>query len=236
MQRSPLGLQDLVEREIGRWRLERAERRQQSSPRIWPVVTISREYGARGEALGFAVADRLGFRCYDQALVHAMAEEAGLPDTLFQELDEKRIAALDNFFHSFVSGLAVTRVAYLRQLMRVVQAIGEHGSAVIVGRGANFILGPEQAVRLRVVAPRAFRARSISERKGLTLADSEREVDANDAARLAFIQQHFRRAADDPRDYDAVLNLATLPADRAVEVVVEIYHARAGGVPMEPKR
>ena len=40
-----------------------------------------------------------------------------------------------------------------RLLMRVIGAIGRHGKAIIVGRGANFVLPPENRFRVRIITP-----------------------------------------------------------------------------------
>ncbi len=38
--------------------------------------------------------------------------------------------------------------------MKVIGTIGKHGRAVIVGRGANFVLPPEKRFSVRIVGPR----------------------------------------------------------------------------------
>ena len=48
-----------------------AERRRNMSR----IITISREFGSGGRAIGQAVADKLGIPCYDQELIEKIAEE-----------------------------------------------------------------------------------------------------------------------------------------------------------------
>ena len=42
------------------------------------IITISREYGSGGRAIGEAVAKELGFSYYDSKLIDEVAKETGL--------------------------------------------------------------------------------------------------------------------------------------------------------------
>jgi cytidylate kinase len=50
-----------------------------------------------------------------------------------------------------------------RVLMRVIGAIGRHGKAIIVGRGANFVLPPENRFRVRIIAPLELRVNRVAD-------------------------------------------------------------------------
>ena len=51
---------------------------------------------------------------------------------------------------------------YLHHLSRVIGTIAAHGHAVIVGRGASFILPPEISLRLLVVSPLDERIKNVA--------------------------------------------------------------------------
>ena len=72
------GIESIVERQVRRWEKEKKRRSQSAeSSTIWPSITISREYGARGLAIGRAVASSLGFGFWDQEIVNAVSEKTG---------------------------------------------------------------------------------------------------------------------------------------------------------------
>ena len=65
-------LTHIVEQQCRRWELLRKERQREAA--VWPVITISREFGAQGEAVGRIIAERTGFALWDKELVHELAE------------------------------------------------------------------------------------------------------------------------------------------------------------------
>lgn len=52
-----------------------------------PVITVSRQLGARGSELAAGVAARLGLRFVDREIIHRAAREAGIPELVLQELE-----------------------------------------------------------------------------------------------------------------------------------------------------
>ncbi len=56
--------------QVDEWLVERARKRRSSGGLVGvPVITVSREYGARGAAVGRIVAERLGFKVWDREVL-----------------------------------------------------------------------------------------------------------------------------------------------------------------------
>ena len=110
--------------------------------------------------------------------------------------------------------------------MRAVTTLGERGSAVILGRGAPFILPPKRALRILVVAPDDARAARIASEKSLSPKDARVDLARQDADRIEFLRRDFGVAPNDPQLYDLVVNTATLGPDAAVALVVEAHRRR----------
>ena len=116
---------------------------------------------------------------------------------------------------------------YLRQLVRVVGALAERGSAVFVGRGSQYIIHPDRALRVRLVSPLPARIKTLRDRLGGgtdkelrgTIVRAERE-------RAAFIKHNFKRDLTDPTDYDLVLNMGSLTTAQACAVILAAYQTR----------
>jgi cytidylate kinase len=189
-------------------------------------VSVSREAGARGTELARCVAQRLEFRLWDQELVHRIAEESGASETLLRAVDEHARGAIEDLLAGVLMGDASTETEYLAQLIRVIHAIAQHGSAVLVGRGAQFVLSASTALRVRVVAPLDARVRNLAAARGLAEREARAEVERVDRERVNFVRHHYKRDATDPSAYDLVINSATLPFERAADVVVSAYGAK----------
>lgn len=219
----------LVDEQVKRWLAEQAKRKAQ--PRVTPeppkpLVTISREAGANGTSLGRAVARKLGFELWDQELVQRVAAEKGAPEALFAAVDEHARSRIQDLLAGILMGDVGTETEYLASLGRVIHSIAEHGSAVIVGRGAHYVLAPAEALRVRVVAPLEDRVRVIAGTRGLGDREARAEVERIDHERLAFNRHHYGRNAADPVAYDIVVNTGSFPLDAAADVVVGAYRAK----------
>jgi cytidylate kinase len=226
---SPRSIDELVERQVKVWMIEQEKRRAEPSPFPAParaVVTISREAGANGTALGRLVAEKLGFRMWDQDLIQRVAEQSGASKALFAAVDERARGAIQDLVAGVLMGDAGTETEYLASLLRVIHAIAQHGSAVIVGRGAQFVLDPATALRVRVVGPVESRAIELAAARGISERDARGEVERIDRERLGFIRHHFHRNATDPSAYDLVVNAVAIPPAKAAGVVVAAYEAK----------
>ncbi len=108
---------------------------------------------------------------------------------------------------------------YSKILLRVLNTIGSHGNAVILGRGANFALKEINALMVRIVAPADLRRKVVQEAQGLNAEDAQKVMVSTDANRRAFIRRYFNADAQDPANYDLVLNTGTLSVEKAVSII-----------------
>jgi cytidylate kinase len=222
----------LVDEQVKRWLAEQEKRKAQ--PRVTPepprpLVTISREAGANGTSLGRIVAKKLGFELWDQEIVHRVAEEKGAPEALFAAVDERARSRIVDLLAGILMGDVGTETEYLASLGRVFHSIAEHGSAVIVGRGAHFVLGPSEALRIRVVAPLEDRVRVIAGTRRMSEREARAEVERIDNERTTFNRHHYGRNIADPVFYDVVVNTGSFQLDSAADVVVAAYRAKFPG-------
>ena len=222
----------LVDEQVKRWLAEQEKRKAQ--PRVTPeppkpLITISREAGANGTSLGRIVARKLGFELWDQELVHRVAEEKGAPEALFAAVAERARSRIQDLLAGILMGDVGTETEYLASLGRVFHSIAEHGSAVVIGRGAHFVLGPNEALRVRVVAPLEDRARVIAGTRRLGEREARAEVERIDQERTLFNRHHYGRNVADPVFYDIIVNTGSFQLESAADVVVAAYRAKFPG-------
>lgn len=182
-------------------------------PNLWPhrprvllkapkskntVITVSRQPGSGGNLVAQGIAEKLGLDLFHQQVIHEMAESANVSARFVQTLDEKAMTVLDEWIASLVDDRHLWPDQYLQHLMKVVGTIGEHGSAVMVGRGANFIVPPSKRMRVRIMAPMGFRIKSVADTFGVTAKVAKRRVVRTESDRRAFIRKYFNADIDDP--------------------------------------
>ena len=228
---APRDAQKLVDDQVRRWEQSQKKRAGEQAPEPWPLITVSREFGALGTVTGEQAAKKLGFSFWDQEIVHTIAEQTGIQAALLASLDEQTRTRIEDFIGESVLGAETTAAKYVSQVIRVVRTLERHGGAVVIGRGAQFILSPEAALRVRVVCPYGQRIAGYAEREGLSEREAERKLVRVERERQTFLRRHYDREVGHPTHYDIMVNTESLPPDRAADVIVAAYRSKFGRLP-----
>jgi len=209
-------LQQIVEEQVQRWQLLK---RKAPEKQAIPTITLSREPGSGGRVIAEALAEALGFDIFHQEMIHQLAESTKVQERILETLDEKGMNVIEEWISSLVNNQHLWPDQYLKYLMNLVGVIGRHGSAVIVGRGGNFMLPPERCLRLRVIAPRRIRIENVARVHQVPRNEAERRIIRTESERRAFVRKYFNADIDDPLNYDMVLNTGRLDVNSAVHAV-----------------
>lgn len=210
-------IERIVEEQIKNWQLSQAERRKKKVPA--PVITISREPGSGGRLLAQEIAREHALDLFHQEVLHKMAASAKVNATLLETLDERALNTLENWIASLVHERHLWPDQYLQHLMKVIGIIGKHGGAVVVGRGANYILPPENRFRVRVVAPLEVRIDHVARNFDVSRDEARKRVIRTESDRRAFIRKYFNADISEPTQYDLVINTENISIERAAKTV-----------------
>jgi cytidylate kinase len=210
-------MERLIEDQMHRWQLMQTE--QKVERKVMPIITISREPGSGGRIVAQKLAAILNVEVFHQEVLHEMAKRAEVSEQMLATMDEKGLSILEDWISSLVYDRHMWPDEYLKHLMNVIGTIGKHGRAVVVGRGANFILPPEQRLRVRITAPRKFRIQNVAREFNLARGEAKRRVIQTESDRKAFIRKYFNSDIADPDNYDLVINTETLSLDDASKVI-----------------
>lgn len=200
------------------------------------IVCISREAGAGGGTIARMVGTQLAWKVYDHELVEAIAHRMEVPTDEVRTLDELAPSVIQDWFLPLREEHYAPQEAYLDHLAKLVEAIGRAGDAIIVGRGAGFMLPREVTLSVRVVAPLKARAQRLSERMGVSTRTARRAARDLDRRFLKFCRTMYHVDAADPHQYDLVLDSHSLGLTIASELIVRAVEAgfateTARGVP-----
>jgi len=224
----PRRIDHLVQRRIGEWEAQKRIAAKAGVVGQQPAVAISRTHGARGRAIGHMVAERLGVNAYDKQIVEQIAESAQVRQQLVESVDDTMRDRIGNWVGEQFDTGYFTYSDYLKHLTQVLLTVTRQESAVIVGRGAQYVLDPRRTLRVRVDAPLGLRIERVAEAHGLPPKEARAEVMRVDAQRAAFCSLHFGRDSADADDYDLVLNSGAVPVELCAEVIERIYRSRFG--------
>ena len=211
-------IQQIIEEQMQRWQLLQSKKPEEKPAAL--TITISREPGSGGRIVAQKLAEKLGFSVFHQEVLLEIAKRADVSEKLLATLDERGLNVLEDCISALVYDRHLWPDEYLKHLMKVIGAIGENGRAVIVGRGANFVVPPQYRLRLRIVAPQDIRIENVARTYNVTPEDARRHIVRTESDRRAFIRKYFNADIANPTNYDLVINTGSLEIDKAVGAVI----------------
>jgi cytidylate kinase len=209
----------IIEYQVDRWR------RSGKSGRDF-IVTISRQAGAGGSEIARRLAEEFQMNLIGSQIIQHVAKSAKMSTQVVEFLDEKAVSRIDSMINSMFVTRHLSDDVYLRHLTRVMATIGEHGNAVIVGRGGHLLLPKEKTLRFRFIAPQQCRIRYFMKTRHMTQAEAQKYVERRDADRTGYIRKYFKAGADDPADFDMVINTEMLGIEGAFLIASSVVRQR----------
>ena len=184
------------------------------------VVTVSRNYGALGKEVAQLLADTLEVRCCDRYILQEVARRADIDEELVRVLDE-HISHIDkHWWEALIHKDTFNYEDYYKYLVKTVFSISLRGG-VIIGRGANLILGPDRAFRVRIVGSPVKCAERVAEEENISFEEAKQKAHDVDQERAEYIKKLYDTDIDDPLSYDLVLNSDRYDRVQLVELILE---------------
>jgi shikimate kinase len=116
---------------------------------------------------------------------------------------------------------------YLSGLESVIKDLARSHSAVICGRGSQFILKNHPgALHVLVVAPLELRIKRVMERMAKTREDAEKEIEHSDNSRREFIRRYFKADMEDPVHHDLVVSTEHLSFEDAASIIIHALSSK----------
>jgi CMP/dCMP kinase len=182
------------------------------------VLTVSREFGSGGGRIAQAIAERLGWKLLDRALIDEIACAAKVDTGVVNRFDEHVEGWLKRVNRQVMRGAALAAgVALIDEKCfdpdmmadlsrRIIEHAYEAGNCVIVGRDAQCILQSRADVfHVFVYAPLRVRIHRLRARlePGANIEERIRRVDAERAHNLKL---RFGKEWNNPHLYDLMIS------------------------------
>jgi CMP/dCMP kinase len=210
-----------------------------SSRQTTIVLTVSRQLGSGGSYIGKAVAQRLGLKYADREILEQAARLLGMDDRDLAGFEERVSSLWMQAARVLFMGPPespytppgpprVDESEVFEVESRIVREIAEREDAVIVGRGAFYVLRHHPgAVRIFVHAPETWRVQRVMQIYAIHDEAAARAlVERSDAQRRKFAERIAGGQLLDPTDFDLCMNTATIGLDDAVNLVAGIVSRR----------
>ncbi len=190
------------------------------------VITISRQYGSGGHAVGELVAKKLGVDFYDSKLIELTAEQSGFTKEYVKKHEQKMSNPL--LYKLYKQNYAYVNEAVPPQDMlfmvqtRVIRDIAAKGSCVIVGRCADYILkGHPNSFNVFVHANNDFRKSRVISEYGINPNDALREMEKRDKERSTYNEHYSGRKWADLNNYDLTVETSMFGIETTADMIIE---------------
>lgn len=192
------------------------------------VITINRQFGTGGHAVGMKLAGLLGVKCIDKQILRAVAEKFRLTERETEQLESRRPSWWEDFarfYKSFVSvDERVTNPNEItsRQLFyaqaRAMRDIAAKESCVVVGRcGFHVFANHPNKLRIYLHAPMEMRVKRIMETYHVDQDKARMMMEDTDYTREIYTKTYTHHECYDARNYDLCLDISTLGIDGTVD-------------------
>jgi cytidylate kinase len=208
------------------------------------VVTVEREYGSGGAIIARQLAQRLGWKLWDEELTAEIARVAQVDHRVAASCDERVDSLLYRLFKVYARG-SYERALPIGEarpfdtdrmfstLEQVVRDVSSRGTCVIVGRGSTYFLRDRSdAFHVFVYAPVDEKLRRLK-----TIGKSEKEarqlIEEIDRDRAAFIRHYFGSEWPHRPLYNLMIN-SKLGDEYVLETLLSQIAAAEKSTPREP--
>jgi hypothetical protein len=183
-------------------------------------VAISREAGAGGGEIAAMVGKRLGWEVFDKNLLDRIAERYLCCRQMLDLVDETPGSWVYDVLGTWMDRKIIPHETFVARLTHILTTAVKRRNAVIVGRGAQFILPREKVFAVRIVASEAARVQRTVRLRGLKEAEARRILHEIDAGRREFVRRYFHHDITDPHIFDLVINSQRLGIEGAAETLI----------------
>ena len=195
------------------------------------VITINREVGSGGRTVGRKLAEKLGVKYFDKALIEKLTEKFGVSVEEIERIKAQKKTwwnEFNTYYNNIVSSATqpmeaetkVTTASMFDAEKKILQELATKESCVVAGR-SGFLVFRQWPNHLNILIEASMEHRVARIMKRQEVGEEKaREIIAKlDANRERFIQKYENTSRYDARNYQLVISMDDLTEDAAVEVI-----------------
>lgn len=179
------------------------------------IITISRQHGSQGKAIGEIVAKQLSIPYYYKEMTAIAAKESGLDKEFVSKINQT-----GDVMHELYLTTQPVKYAIEAQ-QKVIQKIAENGSCVLVGRAADYILKENpNLVKVFIYAPKEYRIKKVMEMYGDSEKQAPKSIEKSDKNRSSFYTLVTGQNWGNPENYDLCID-SSIGKEETAKIICE---------------
>ena len=196
------------------------------------VITISRQHGSGGRAIGHLIEDKLGIKCYDQQLIEMIAKESGFAADFIEENGEK---VTNSLLFNIATSLTFAYNTFSKERMslqdqlfvaqgRVIKELAEKEPCIIVGSCADYFLAErDDVLNVFIHANMDFRKKIAIERYGYGEKDVQAILSKKDRERASHYRYYTEQEWASAQNYHVCLDSSMYGLEKCADIIVDLY-------------
>jgi cytidylate kinase len=195
------------------------------------VITLNRELGSGGRTVGRKLAEKLGVKFYDKALINGLTKEFGLTVEEIEKIKAQKKSWWSEFNNYYKklnsttqpmqSETVLTTESMFATEKAILQGLARQESCVVAGRSGFLVFRDwPNHLSIFIQAPMEKRIERVMTKQQLGREEAIAAIEKVDKGRETYIQKYADTSRYDTRNYDLVINMEGLSEDDAAELIM----------------
>ena len=194
------------------------------------VICFGRQLGSGGREIAEKLAKKLDLPLYDKEILALAAKNTGLGRELFENADEK---ASPNIFVGFARSYPIVNESLIVQesplsnnalfkfQCEVITQVAAKGSAVFVGRCADFILRDHPGLfSVFICGDSKDRIERLCRLRGISIEEAIKTIKKIDKQRSTYYKYYTDKTWGEASSYNVCINSSVLGIDGTVDAIL----------------
>ena len=197
------------------------------------VITINREAGSGGRTVGHKLAEKLGVKYCDKAIVEGLTKKFGLSIERIEQIKAQKKSwwnDINNYYNTLVNSTTKPMEAEVKlddatifeTEKSILQDLAAQSSCVVAGRTAFMVFRNwPNHLNIFIQASLEYRVQRVMRRQNVSELEARDIIAKLDASRETYIQKYEKTSRYDTRNYQLVISMDDLSEDDAVEIILD---------------
>ena len=197
------------------------------------VITINREAGSGGRTVGRKLAEKLGVKYCDKAIVEGLTKKFGLSIERIEEIKAQKKSwwkDINNYYNTLVNSASQPMDAQVKldnnsifeTEKRILQELAAQSSCVVAGRTGFMVFRQwPNHLNIFIQASMEYRVKRIMNKENVSDEKARSIIAKLDADRETYIKKYENTSRYDTRNYQLVISMDDLSEDDAVEIIMD---------------
>ena len=197
------------------------------------VITINREVGSGGRTVGRILAEKLGVKYCDKAVIEGLTQKFGLSPERIEEIKAQKKSwwnEINNYYQTLVNSaskpmdaeVVIDSEKMFETEKHILQELAAQESCVIAGRSGFMVFRQwPNHLNIFIQASIDHRIKRIMSRRNATLEQAREIIEKMDATREAYIKKYEDTTRYDTRNSDLVISMDDLSEEDAAELIID---------------